>query len=72
MTPDGLNWEDVTSSHISRIAFQPSEASIFVEFSNGDTWKYPGDAEDWQAFRNAESKGRYVHYFLRGKGQRIG
>ena len=40
MTPDGLTWEDVSSSHISRIAYRADEASIFVEFTNGDMWKY--------------------------------
>lgn len=71
MTPDALEWLEVQSSHIDRIAYAPEEASIFVEFSNGAIWKYPGDQEDWEAFKNAESKGRYLRYFLRGGGERI-
>ena len=71
MTPDALEWLEVQSSHIDRIAYAPEEASIFVEFSNGAIWKYPGDLEDWEAFKNAESLGRYVHFFFRGKSQRI-
>jgi len=71
MSPDGLNWEPLSSSHVAAMAWNPDTAELFVQFKDGSVYKYSSDEEEANGLRNAESPGRFVRYFLRGKGERL-
>jgi len=68
---DQTEWIPVTSSHVARIAWKPDEALILIEFLNGDMWEYPAHPDEWDGLRNAQSVGKYVNYFFKGRGRRV-
>lgn len=66
-----LTWEQLESSHVDAMAYLPEEAILLVKFSTGAVYRYPADAEEADGLRKAASPGRYVHYFLKHKGERV-
>ncbi len=69
---NGIEWiSNFTSSHIAAIAYKPEEASILIQFKNGDIWAYPAHQDEWEGLLNAESKGRYVALMFKHRGSRI-
>lgn len=71
MTPDGLNWEPLDSSHVEAMAYNADSAELFVQFKGGSVYRYLADAEEANGLRNADSPGRYVHFMLKQKGERL-
>lgn len=66
-----LDWEDLSSSHVSRMAYDADQAELYIQFNTGAVYKYPSDPSEAQGLRDATSPGRFVLYFLRGKGERV-
>jgi hypothetical protein len=53
------------SSHVSAIKYEPENQEVFVQFNDGDEYKYSGVPENvWQEFLDHPSKGRYVNIVL--------
>jgi hypothetical protein len=71
MTPDGLTWEPLSSSHVEAMAYSADTAELLVQFRDGSIYRYPADAEEAQGLRTADSPGRYVHFMLKQKGARL-
>jgi KTSC domain len=71
MTPDGLSWEPLDSSHVEAMAYKADSAELFVQFKGGSVYRYPASQEEADGLRNADSPGRYVHFMLKQKGDRL-
>jgi hypothetical protein len=42
------------------IGYTPEQRHLFIEFKNGDTWRYEGIAQDeYNSLINAESQGKH-------------
>ena len=61
MLPDGLQWQDVDSSQIKRIAFDEVVSQMYVNFKSNDSiYRYEGvTRETFVAVTTAESAGKY-------------
>lgn len=60
MNVDELNWEEVSSSNISQIAYDEAEETIYVEFTGGAVWSYGECPKQlYERFRVAPSIGRF-------------
>lgn len=57
------NWErhQVQSSQIKEIAFDKSENRLYIRFHNNAIYSYPYTYEEFQAFLNASSIGKYFY-----------
>lgn len=59
----------VSSSNVASIGY--AEGVIEVEFNDGSIYQYLGVNEDiYRNFINSSSKGRFVHYYLKGYSYR--
>lgn len=57
-----MEWIEVESSNVGRIARDDKTGDIYVQFLDGSIYKYPSATkEHWDSFLSAPSKGRYVH-----------
>lgn len=66
----GLDWRNVSSTNVARGAYVPDFHRLFLEFKSGAVYKYEGiEPGMWQGFVSAPSKGRWVYYLLRNRGQ---
>lgn len=69
-----LDWVDVTSSNVARVAYQPEFRRLWITFDpeNGSgprTYRYEDvPAEEYRFLLAAESKGKYVHRSIRANG----
>lgn len=62
-----LEWHDVSSTNVRRIAYSEPDERLYVEFLDGEIYYYPDRKPgEWQSFLNAPSKGTWVHDVLRG------
>ena len=66
-----LEWEPLASSHVDAMAYDRQAQELYVRFRNGSVWKYPADAEEAEGLRRASSPGKFVHYFLKRKGEKF-
>jgi len=63
-----LKVENVKSSHIKAAWYDPDSNTLFVQFRNGDVYKYAEVPEEvWQNFLLADSLGKYMHRHIKGK-----
>ena len=59
---DNINWTEVESSNISRIAYDESDGKIIVEFKDGGQYAYDDCSPQlFNQFRMAESAGKFFH-----------
>ena len=58
----------VQSSNVSEIGYNDKELDLYVKFNNGSIYMYSGVPENiWENFMSAESKGKFVHQYLKGQ-----
>lgn len=66
---DHLEWHDVSSSNVRRIAYLVDFHRLFVEFHSGAIYAYEGfEPSRWDDFLASDSKGMFVFYILRNNG----
>lgn len=59
---------EVVSSNISRVGYDPVKMSMVVQYLNGNTYKYINvPYEVYEGLLNAESKGRYMNEAVKNK-----
>jgi hypothetical protein len=59
---------DVVSSNVSAFGYDADEMVLYVSFHNGSVYWYAGiDSSLYDSFMMAESKGKFVWAYLRGK-----
>lgn len=69
LVPDSLEWHDVSSSNVRRIAYQVDFQRLYVEFHSGALYAYEGFEESrWEDFLASDSKGLFVFHVLRNEG----
>ena len=60
-------WIPVASSHIEAIAFDEADGVLGVRFTDGSEYEYDDfDAEQFDSFMRAPSKGAYFRDEIRG------
>jgi predicted metal-dependent hydrolase len=58
----------VRSSNIKAIGHDPNTRALYVKFRNGGHYVYHDvDLADYSRLMAAESKGKYLHQFIKGK-----
>lgn len=72
-----LPWKDVDSSHIERVAYDRKNQKLYIQFKNRINsqgqedivvYQYSNvNANQYNAFMNAESKGSFFHQNFRNK-----
>ena len=61
-----INLIPVQSSNIEAVGHDPHSKTLTVKFKNGGTYEYSGvDANEYNAFMSARSKGAYFHTEIR-------
>lgn len=56
------------SSNIAHGTYDEASKMMTVRFHSGGTWAYEGvSPETWQGFKDAGSKGEYLHRQVRGQ-----
>lgn len=56
-----------SSSNVARISFESSSLTLEVEFLNGSVYQYYNVPQNvWEDFKNAGSKGQFIHQNLKG------
>ena len=65
------DWIDTPESgHVSRIRYEPDTQEVFVEFSDGSTYRYSGVPQNvYEELKDHPSKGRYINIVLRRRYQ---
>ena len=74
--PKGLDWitlylnevdmYDVDSSTVKAVGYDRYTLTLYVQYHTGDIYRYQNvPADYWSALQNAESKGSWVHWFLK-------
>ena len=54
--------QDVTSTMIKSIGFDPESSTLEIEFNSGPVWQYFDYPEsNWYEFEATESKGKFFH-----------
>jgi len=67
MTTTMQFYEDFNSSNIKGIAYSGTSNTLWVKFTKGTIYSYSGVTKQrFDAFKNAESKGKYFHKNIRG------
>lgn len=62
------HFADFQSSNISKLTYDLSRQVLEVEFHNGSVYQYFEVGEGtWTDFKNAPSKGQFIHQHLKGK-----
>ncbi len=60
-------WTLVESSNIVAIGYEEDEKQLHVQFNSGAEYVYDDvPAEVYQAFLDADSKGRYLNEYVKG------
>lgn len=76
VTPKNVVWYDmpepyvemyeVDSSNVNSIGYDAANQILYVEYSEGDIYQYLNVPQDyWNALINADSKGSWIHWFLK-------
>lgn len=68
LTPDSWTaWQQVSSSNVGAVRYFASKKLLQVVFTDGAKYEYSGvDWNTWQNFLFSPSKGKFVHYVLKG------
>ena len=62
-----LEWKDVESTAINRIAYDQMSQRIYVEFKRGAVYRYNDCSQElWSLFMDTDSAGSFVHDMLKG------
>jgi hypothetical protein len=62
-----MDWQEVESTNIRRIAHYPDAQELHVEFHNGKTYKHSGvDARTFDRLLAADSHGSHYNRHIRG------
>ena len=57
----------VVSSNLSAVGYDEVAGTLYVEFLSGSRYAYYGvPAETYRGLVSADSKGRYLHRFIKG------
>lgn len=63
-----LDWKDVESSNISRIAYDDINEALYVKYKQGTEYRYLNVPKKiYEDLSNAESKGSYMNSQIKGK-----
>lgn len=63
-----MDWQDVESTNIRRIAHDPDAQELHVEFHSGKTYKHSGvDARTFDRLMAADSHGSHYNRHIRGQ-----
>ena len=74
--PKGVSWVtlplktitmyEVNSSNVELIGYDEETSTLYVKFHSGDMYEYDNVPQQiWNGLRDADSKGSYVHWFLK-------
>jgi hypothetical protein len=59
---------EFTSSNVARIGYEQANSTLEVEFHNGGVYHYFDVPENiWEAFKFAESKGKFLSESIKGQ-----
>lgn len=62
------HYTNFNSSNVARISYSNSSALLEVEFLNGSIYHYYDVLPNiWEAFKDADSKGKFIHQNLKGQ-----
>lgn len=62
-----INLEEVVSSNIKKIGFDPEENKLYIQYTSG-IYVYDNVSKDlFEALKQAESKGKFVSENIKGK-----
>jgi len=62
------HYTDFSSSNVTRLSYDETSSTLEVEFHNGSIYQYyEVSAKIWEDFKNASSKGQFIHQNLKGK-----
>ncbi|KKN03094.1 hypothetical protein LCGC14_1111210 [marine sediment metagenome] len=62
-----IEWTDVDSSNLAAIGYDEEDNSLFVRFNSGQEYVYYDVPVDiFEAFKDAESKGKYLNEHIKG------
>lgn len=63
-----MDRQNVSSSMINSIGYEPNTSTLEIEFSSGVVWQYYDFPESsWYEFENAESHGKHFHASIKGQ-----
>lgn len=66
MPMDGVRMYEVNSSTINAVGYDTAEGVLYVDFIGGGVYQYSNvPLNYWRALENADSKGSWVHWFLK-------
>lgn len=62
------HYTEFSSSNVARISYDSTNSTLEVEFLNGSIYQYYDVASNiWEDFKNAGSKGQFIHQQLKGQ-----
>jgi hypothetical protein len=69
---DDLYWVDVSSTSVSRYAYDSETRELFLKFNGGGVYRYEGVPEDvYLGLTEAKSKGSYAHHKIKVAGYNV-
>jgi len=69
-----MDWQPLDSKMLAAVAYEPEPKTLYLRFRSGEIYRYFDFPEDqYQAFLQAESRGRYflTHIRRRFRYQRL-
>ena len=57
------SWEEIKSSNLAAVGTK--DEFLIVQFKNGDLYRYPNLAQEFDSLKTAESAGKYFHQEIR-------
>jgi hypothetical protein len=62
------HYTNFSSSNVARLSYDEKSSTLEVEFLNGSIYQYYDVPQQvWDAFKNATSKGQFMHQNLKGQ-----
>jgi hypothetical protein len=63
-----MDWQPLDSKMLAAVAYVPETGTLYLRFRSGEIYRYFDFPEDqYQAFFQAESRGRYFLSHIRGR-----
>lgn len=70
--PQPPQWQPVSSSYLSEVAWDEPNGELLVRFQDGSAYAYPGaTSADYMALLQAQSPGSWFAKNLRGRTSRV-
>ena len=61
-----LNFEQVKSSQIKELAYDPDKETLYIRFRNKKLYEYnPISKEEYLDFKESESLGKHFHKYIK-------